>query len=475
MIDDRPCACGMLLNVVVAFTVILGEEPIMKNLSLTNTLSGTQEPFQARSNQKVSLYVCGVTPYDFAHMGHGRCYVTFDLLYRLLLFLGYDVTYCRNFTDVDDKLLSRAQQELGDRLQYPAVAQKYIDAYHEDMKALNCLIPSCEPRVTETIPEIIAFIEGLIGQDKAYVVNGDVYYRVRSFEPYGKLSKRDIDELESGARIDVDDRKEDPLDFALWKSEPEGMFWKSPWGYGRPGWHIECSAMAKKFLGDQIDIHGGGMDLMFPHHENEIAQTEGLTGKEFVKYWVHNAFVTINKEKMSKSLGNFFTLREVFKKFDPMVIRYYFLAHHYRAPLDFTFENLEAMSKSYQRLCKAFEQYDCSQKMTTEQMKTSSTVERMLGFLCDDLNASGMFGVLFEALRTLRADEACKIKAFVLTVLGLDLIPLKQEVIMTPEIERMMRERDEARATRDWNRADQLRDALQKLGVEVQDKPIKKG
>src|SRR3990167_3400048 len=349
-----------------------------KILQISDTLSGNKVPFEPLNKDKISMYVCGVTPYDHAHVGHGRCYVTFDLLYILLKNLGYNVKYCRNFTDVDDKLLNKAEKELGDRLRYKEVADKFINSFNEDVKELQCKTPNFEPRVTETIPEIIDLIQGLIDNGKAYIVDGDVYFSVRSFKDYGKLSKRKLEDLKAGARVDINDKKKDPLDFALWKAEKEGDFWKSPWGYGRPGWHIECSAMAKKFLGNQIDLHAGGMDLIFPHHENEIAQTEACTGEQFSKYWMHNAFVQIDKEKMSKSLGNFFTLKDVLKKYDPQVVRYYYLSHSYNVPLDFSFDELEKIQKSYKRLVNIFDKVD-----GFKAAKDSKIVSDMEKFLLD--------------------------------------------------------------------------------------------
>ncbi len=366
-------------------------------LKITNTLSGKKESFKPIETKKIKLYVCGVTPYDYAHVGHGRVYVTFDVLYRLLKFLGYEVTYCRNFTDIDDKLLNRATKELGDQFRYGEIAQKFIDSFHQDVATLNCLPPTYEPRVTENMDEIINFIDGLVKKEKAYVVNGDVYFSIEQFPEYTKLSKQKLDDLHAGARVEIREKKKDPLDFALWKSEPEGTFWKSPWGYGRPGWHIECSALARLFLGEQIDIHGGGMDLIFPHHENEIAQTESLTGKQFSQYWMHNAFVRIDKEKMSKSLGNYFTLQEVFKQFDPMVVRFYYLNHHYRAPLDFSFDDLEVAKKTYQKLALFFAKHECTPR-AYEVVAADSVVKQMLEFLTDDLNTPGMLGVIFSNL-----------------------------------------------------------------------------
>lgn len=462
----------------------------MQSLSLTTTQTGKKKTFVPLHDYKVLMYVCGITPYDFAHVGHGRCYTTFDLLYRLLQAVGYRVHYCRNFTDIDDKLLSRARTELGDEQRYTEIAQKYITAYHEDMQRLHCLPPTYEPLVTQNIPQIIAMVEALIVKGYAYVVGGDVYYRVKKFADYGKLSHRKLDELKAGARVAVSEEKEDPLDFALWKAEPEGTFWQSPWGYGRPCWHIECSAMALAYLGKTIDIHGGGMDLIFPHHENEIAQSEGMLGVEFARYWVHNAFVRINKEKMSKSLGNFFTLRDVFAKFDPMVVRYYFLSHHYRSPLDFSWDDLEVAQKSYQRLCKVFAAaaltWKAEERIQKDIIKLDELVQKLSGteqeivqkmvdFVCDDLNTPGMLGLVFEHLHTVAMSTIFGQAVYqILTgIMGLSLEPLpEKQVEITPEIQQLLDEREVARKEKNWKRSDELRDQLKALGFEVQDKKI---
>lgn len=460
---------------------------LTQNLNLTNTLSGQIEQFSPQINSQVLLYVCGITPYDYAHIGHGRCYVTFDLLFRLLKLLNYKVTYCRNFTDIDDKLLNRAIKEFGDQMRYPEIAQRYIQAYQQDMQKLNCLKPDIEPLVTQTIPEIISLITKLINNQKAYIVDGNVYYAVDQFPTYGKLSKRNLADLQAGARVEIDQRKRNPLDFALWKSEPENSFWSSPWGWGRPGWHIECSAMAAKHLGKQIDIHGGGMDLIFPHHENEIAQSEGVFPAPFAKYWVHNAFVRINKEKMSKSLDNFFTLQDIFKQFDPMVLRYHFIKHNYSAPLDFSFTDLEIDRKTYQKLCKTFAQIENNfinqdhNKFSTLQahnldlveISKSPVAQKMLDFLCQDLNTSGVFGVLYENLDILKTDLAqfiC-VKKILQNILGLTLVPLLEpEIIITSDIQELINQRILARQNKNWAEADRLRDQLIALGVELQDK-----
>ena len=439
---------------------------------ITNTLTGKKEVFTPLQKQQVTLYVCGVTPYDYAHLGHGRVYVTFDVLYRLLQFLDYHVTYCRNFTDVDDKIIARAQKDLGDAHRFKEISEKYIFAFHEDFAQLNCLAPTYEPRVTQTIPEIINFIQALIDAGKAYTSNGDVYFEIAQFPQYGQLSKHKLDDLIAGARVEINEKKKNPLDFALWKHADSGQpGWDSPWGLGRPGWHIECSAMAQKFLGKTIDIHAGGMDLIFPHHENEIAQSQGLTGVCFACYWMHNGFVRINQEKMSKSLGNFFTLRDIFKEFDPMVVRFYLLNHHYRAPLDFSFDDLRMAQKAYIRLCRAFDQ-ECA-IVSSQEMKKSSYVQNMLLFLEDDLNTPGMWGTVFESLPELQKDtqELCRVKAFISQVLGLTLIPLAQkEVEITSQMEGLIQQREQARIQKDWKKADELREKLKGLGYQVQDK-----
>lgn len=452
-------------------------------LYITNTLSNKKELFTPYQQGKVAMYVCGITPYDYAHLGHGRCYVTFDILYRLLTFLGYKVTYCRNFTDIDDKLLDRAQHALGDPFKYRQIADQFIAAYEKDMNALNCLKPTYEPRVTDNIADIITFIERLIKAGNAYVADGDVYFSIESFPEYGKLSKRNIADLKVGARVQPNDKKRNPLDFALWKGEQDGdywadswngasAFWKSPWGYGRPGWHIECSVLAYKYLGQVIDIHGGGMDLIFPHHENEIAQSEAILGIPVVRYWLHNAFVNINKEKMSKSLGNFMTLHQLFQTIDPMVVRFYYAQHYYRAPLEFTTVDLEGVTKTYKRLCALFESVDAAH-VSAQQIEQSKIVARMLDYLLDDLNTSGMFGVLFEELDTLRSNEseAKAVKVFLQQVMGLPLVmPKEKEVTITPEIQRLIDEREKARVNKDFKRADEIRDRLTSLGIQIHDK-----
>ncbi len=440
--------------------------------TITNTITGKKEQFVPIKPGVVTLYACGITPYDAAHIGHGRSYVSFDLLYRWLTFLGYEVNYCRNITDIDDKLLKKAQEELGDQQRYKEVADKFIEQYHNEMEALNCTPPHQEPRVTDNMPIIIDFIQDLIDSGHAYVANGDVYFAINTFPEYGKLSKQKLDELRAGARVQTDERKKDPLDFALWKSEPEGMFWKSPWGYGRPGWHIECSALASHYLGDQIDIHGGGRDLVFPHHENEIAQSESRSKKPFANYWVHGGLISINKEKMSKSLGNTLLLEDLCKQYDPMVLRFYYLLHHYRSPLEFSFQELDAAAKNYKRLCKLLADVPIGD-YSIDELTALPLIDRMISFLRDDLNTPGMFGALFESLDELEKDpkQLSAVKQLLYTVFGLSLVPIKEKKAeITPEIQKLIDEREQARVQKDWARADAIRDQLQELGIEVQDK-----
>lgn len=440
----------------------------------TNTMSQQKEDFTTREAKNVAMYVCGITPYDHPHIGHGRCYVTFDLVYRLLTFEGYKVTYARNFTDIDDKILQRAQKEFGDARRFNEITGRYIDSFHKAMNLLNCQSPTHEPRVTLVIPQIIEFVQGLIANGSAYERDGSVYFRVDRFKNYGKLSKQSIEDLRSGARIDVDESKENPLDFALWKADGVVGF-DSPWGQGRPGWHIECSVMAHDIFKGPLDIHAGGMDLMFPHHENEIAQSESLYPAPYVRYWLHNAFVRLNKEKMSKSLGNFLTLHEVIEKYDPMVVRFYYLKHHYRNPLDFSWDDLDATQVAYKKIVNFFAHVD-AQNVSEQIAQANPVVQKMLAMLRDDLNTSAVFGILFESMATLEHDLAAKaaVKYFIQKVLGLSLAALAQKTVaITPEIQKLLDEREQARKNKNWALSDQLRSKLQELGVLVQDKQSK--
>ena len=366
-------------------------------MKLHNSFTNQIEDFKPFEENKVKMYVCGPTVYDFAHLGHARCYITWDVLYRYLKFKGYDVTYCRNVTDVDDKILKKAEKE---NKTPEEVSQYWYKQFENSMKALNTLKPDIEPFATKTLGEMIGMVKDLINKGFAYEIDGDVYFRVKKFPEYGSLSKQPIDQLESGARIEVGDKKEDPLDFALWKKD-EKFGYKSPWGVGRPGWHIECSAMSRKYLGKTIDIHAGGADLIFPHHENEIAQSECANGCKFVNYWLHNGFVTINKEKMSKSLGNFLTIDDLLKKYDANTIRFFILTNHYRMPVEFSDESLASASAGVKRMLNAKranidENFDIT--------KTDAYKE-FIEAMDDDLNTSKALAVLFDLANRANKDE----------------------------------------------------------------------
>ncbi len=449
-------------------------------LKLTNTLSKKKESFESIKKDVANVYVCGVTPYDYAHLGHGRCYTAFDLLVRVLKFLNYDVVYVRNFTDIDDKILKRAQTELGDIARYPEITKKYINAFNEDVKDLNCLAPTFEPRVTQMMPQIITFIEDLIKKGHAYEAGGDVYFAVDSFKDYGKLSKQKKDDLISGARIEATDKKKNPLDFALWKKSEDGTFWKSPWGYGRPGWHIECSVMAAKYLGKTFDIHGGGRDLIFPHHENEIAQSEAASGKPFANYWMHSGFLSINDEKMSKSLGNFFTIREVLEKFDPEVVRYFLITSHYRSQLNYSEDNLNAAKSALDRLYQAISDLEIDHTYQPEQ--NNPYLKRFNAAMNDDFNSPLALSVLFDLARdinTLKSQKApCEEQASLLVNLADRFGLLYQEPtkyfhggteVNADEIEGLIAKRNQARKDKDWALADTIRDQLLEQGIEMLD------
>lgn len=443
----------------------------MRQIKLSNTLTGKKDLFKSIEENKVKLYACGITPYDYSHVGHARLFMFVDTLVRLLRFIGYDVNFVRNITDIDDKILQRAKDKLGDMMRYKEISEKFTKMYDEEMLLLNCVKPDHEPKVTEHMDVIIKFVEGLVEKGCAYVVDNDVYFDVSTFKDYGELSGKSLEDLMSGIRVDVDPRKKNPGDFALWKGNKESLFWKSPWGYGRPGWHIECSAMIREYLGDTIDIHCGGMDLIFPHHENEIAQSESFTGKTFVNYWVHTAFLNINKEKMSKSLGNILTIKSILEKYDPMVLRFYFLQHHYHKPMDFSFETLDSSKVAYERLMQIFSGFDEPEnKFDLE----NEIVKEIIDTLCDDVNTPKMLGIIFDNLSEIKNNESLSMSVFNIlsNVCGLKFAPIKAKEI-TPEIEKLIQEREEARREKSWELADKLREELKKLGYEVKDPKIK--
>jgi len=436
------------------------------SLHVYNTLQRRKELFEPLQAGRVGMYVCGVTVYDYCHVGHGRVMVVFDTIYRWLTELGFDVNYVRNFTDVDDKIIQRAAER---GIEISQLTNEMIAAFHEDIASLGCLIPHHEPRATNHMPDMISMIATLIEKNCAYISSsGDVLYAVRSFDGYGKLSGKNIDELESGSRVDIDDSKRDPLDFVLWKmAKPDEVAWASPWGKGRPGWHIECSAMSCAHLGNTFDIHGGGMDLKFPHHENEIAQACAANGGDFARYWLHNGFVNINAEKMSKSLGNFFTIREVTQKYHPEVLRMFILGTHYRSPLDFSDSALDAAKAGLDRL------YETKKRLGQCEAKSQSEVS--LAFtqaMNDDFNTPEALASLYDTNRALNKALNAGADASDLTVqfiAMLDMLSIGQRDaaswfhagdVDVARIEALIVERAEAKQDRDFARADAIRDEL---------------
>jgi cysteinyl-tRNA synthetase len=452
-------------------------------LKIYNDLTNRKEEFKPLEPGKVRMYVCGMTVYDLCHLGHARVMVVFDVVYRYLQAMGYDVTYIRNITDIDDKIINRANEN-GEP--FSELTERYIAAMHEDAGALGVLLPDDEPKATAHIAEIIAMVHKLIDNGHAYLAdNGDVYYDVKSFPGYGKLSGKSIDDLQSGARVEVGDIKRDPLDFVLWKSaKPGEPYWQSPWGDGRPGWHIECSAMSTCCLGDTFDIHGGGADLTFPHHENEIAQSEGATGKPFVNYWMHNGFVRINDEKMSKSLGNFFTVREILTRYRPEEVRYFILTSQYRSPLNYDEEHLDNARGALTRFYTALRGLAEAQPAGGE-----SFAERYQAAMDDDFNTPEALAVLFDLAREInrvRAEDESRAAGLgaELRRLGGILGILQDDAesylrggaapgdgLTDDAIETMIQQRLDARASKDWAEADRIRDQLKDQGVLLEDGP----
>lgn len=483
-------------------------------LRVYNTLSGAKEEFVPITPGAVKMYVCGVTVYDFCHIGHARANVVFDVIYRYLRHAGFDVTYVRNYTDIDDKIIRRANEQ---GLAWDEVAGRFIEEFDKDMASLGLELPTHQPKATEHIAEIIDLVRALVEKGYAYQAGGDVYFCVEKFDPYLKLSKRNLEEMQAGARIEVDERKRHPMDFALWKeAKPGEPWWESPWGKGRPGWHIECSAMSMKYLGETFDIHGGGKDLIFPHHENEIAQSEAATGKPFVRYWLHNGFVNINSEKMSKSLGNFFTIKEVLEKFDSEVLRFFLLTAHYRSPLDFSDQNLSEAMAGLERIYSALagigdavdgrtppsvvdvapDELSEAQRELLDKART--LVDRFREAMDDDFNTALVIGHVFDAVRAANrvlaegvdgeaalaivTDLRDKLRQIggVLGVFGSEpaefLERLKKRKAATLEIAeeeilRLIEERAAARKAKDFRRSDEIRDYLLAKNIQLLDSP----
>jgi cysteinyl-tRNA synthetase len=481
-------------------------------IKLFNTLTGKKEEFIPLHANKIAMYACGVTVYDYSHLGHARGAVAFDLIQRYFRRKGFEMKYVRNFTDVDDKIIKRAKEE---GISAAEVAQKYIDAYQEDMKRLGVGKADIEPKATEHIPEMIAVIKGLLQKGHAYVIDGDVYFRVSSFKDYGKLSKRNLDDMQAGARVEVDERKTDPLDFALWKSsKPDEPAWESPWGPGRPGWHIECTAMGFKHLGETFDIHAGGKDLIFPHHENEIAQSEAFSGKPFVNYWLHNGFVNINAEKMSKSLGNFFTIREILNQYDAEVVRLFLLSTHYRSPIDFSDINLKdarAGLDRYYRMKEELKRFLTGKNPPAVKPEEVIEVvarplyEKIISLptafeesMDDDFNTAFAIGLIYDLVRDVNkylaeVDQKREDAAYIILSAAADAFDnvgrtlglftrdpdewfqegrrTDSKVSLPVErIEELILLRNEARIRKDWTEADRIRKALDEGGVELFDR-----
>jgi len=479
-------------------------------LRIYNTLSGAKEEFVPLQPGKVSMYVCGVTVYDNCHIGHARANVAFDVVYRYLRHSGYDVTYVRNYTDIDDKIINRANRE---GVPFNVISERYIQSFDEDMARLGLTLPTHQPKATEYVAEIIDLVQSLVDKGAAYAVDGDVYFCVEKFPGYLKLSKRNLEEMQAGARIDVDERKQHPMDFALWKSaKPGEPYWSSPWGNGRPGWHIECSAMSMKLLGATFDIHGGGKDLVFPHHENEIAQSEAANGQQFVRYWMHNGFVNINAEKMSKSLGNFFTIREVLDRYDSEVLRFFLLSAHYRSPIDFSDQNLADAEAGLDRIYSALALlHEALEEPATAadspapgeaaaelEERVASLQQRFREAMDDDFNTALAIAHLFDLIRALnrvlaekshdtavrelllRARREIDIISGVLGVVTsvpaeyqarLKARKSSQLSVSVEEIEALVAERTAARKAKDFKRSDEIRNQLLEKGIELLDGP----
>lgn len=462
-----------------------------QEVMIYNTLAKKKMPFVPLEEGKVKMYVCGPTTYNYIHLGNARPIVVFDTVRRYFTYLGYDVTFVSNFTDVDDKIIKRANEEGQDPVK---LAAYYIDAYFEDTKALNVMPADVHPKVSEHIQQIIDFVQGLIDKGYAYALdNGDVYYSVRKFADYGQLSGRDINDLLSGARVEVDEKKKDPLDFALWKStKPGEPYWESPWGKGRPGWHIECSAMSAQYLGDTFDIHGGGQDLIFPHHENEIAQSCALHDAPMARYWMHNGFITINQEKMSKSKGNFFMLRDILERFDPQVVRFYLLSVQYRSPLDFDDEKIEVAGRGLERLKNASEAVAKAMKLAGAhedddaaelRAKAEKAEADFRAAMNDDFNTALAIAALFELAKDiniyLKKDQfdaktlemAQKVLTDLANVLGIELEASTgaDDDLADKLMDLIIAIRKDARANKDFQTADRIRDGLAEIGVILED------
>ncbi|AKA71389.1 cysteine--tRNA ligase [Clostridium scatologenes] len=457
-------------------------------MKVFNTITRKKEDFIPLSEKEVKMYVCGPTVYNFFHIGNARTFVVFDTIRRYFEYRGYKVKFIQNFTDIDDKMIKRAKE---DNITVKELGDKFIEEYYKDADSLNIERATVNPRATEYINEIIDFVKELIDRGYAYEVDGDIYFHTKKFEDYGKLSGQNLEDLQAGARISVDERKKDPMDFAVWKSQKPGEpAWESPWGMGRPGWHIECSCMAYNLLGETIDIHAGGSDLAFPHHENEIAQSEARTGKTFAKYWMHSAFVNVNNEKMSKSLNNFFTAREILEKYDPDVIRLFMLSGHYRTQINFSIESLESMKAAMDRLYNSISNLESLLEETKQEQLMDQEVEyiktlngykeKYIEKMDDDFNTADAVSVIFDLIRDINTNvkidsskELIKHCLNLIKELGkpLGILQKSKKGTLEEKIEALIKERQQARKDKNWALSDKIRDDLKEQGILLEDTP----
>lgn len=457
-------------------------------MKVFNTLTRKKEEFIPLNPNEVKMYVCGPTVYNYFHIGNGRTFIIFDTIRRYLEYRGYSVKFVQNFTDIDDKMINKANEE-GTTVK--VIGDKYIEEYYKDADGLNIQRATSNPRATEFVEDIVDFVKELIEKGYAYEVNGDVYFRTKKFEGYGKLVGQNLDDLQSGARINVDERKEDPMDFAIWKSQkPNEPAWESPWGFGRPGWHIECSCMVRKLLGDTIDIHAGGMDLAFPHHENEIAQSEALTGKPFANYWIHGAFVNVDNKKMSKSLNNFFTVRDVLEEYDADIVRFLMLSAHYRIQLNYSKDLLDSAKASIDRLYNAIGNLESlSEEVEREDMSEVEKDylssldlyrEKYIEKMDDDFNTADAISTLFDLVKSTNSNvtiasskELCNKALELIRELGLPLGILQKstKVSLEDEVEGLIAQRQQARKDKDFGLSDKIRDDLKARGIILEDTP----
>ncbi|MFY9296278.1 MAG: cysteine--tRNA ligase [Caldicoprobacterales bacterium] len=457
-------------------------------MKLYNTMTRKKEEFVPLHDNEVRMYCCGPTVYNYFHIGNARPFIIFDTFRRYLEYKGYKVTFVQNFTDIDDKMIQKANEE---GITVPELAERFIEEYFKDADALGIKRATYHPKATEHIEDIIKFIEKLIEKGYAYEVDGDVYFDTTAYEDYGKLSKQNLEELEAGARIQPGEKKRNPMDFALWKAQkPDEPAWDSPWGKGRPGWHIECSVMSTKYLGETIDIHAGGQDLTFPHHENEIAQTEAVTGKPFARYWLHNGYINVDNRKMSKSLGNFFTVRDISREYDLEVVRFFMLSAHYRNPVNFSHELLDQAKSALERLYNAKNNLEHLLRETEDRQLSSKEQElydEMDGYIKkfeeamdDDINTADALAVIFDLVRDanthLSGESSKKLVQKIYDVFNaltgiLGIAQKEQEKTLDEEIEALIEKRQQARAAKDWATADKIRDDLRKRGIILEDTP----